>query len=81
MVISKKDTTPKEIALFKNHLTKIVFQIGKYKGKERLDVRQWVALEGANNQVEKWIPTKSGISISKELIPEFKDLVSKIKDS
>ncbi len=73
--IKDKSTTDKPHELFKNHLTKIIIQRGKYKGKERIDIRQWVCLDDVGN---KWIPTKAGCNIPVELLEDFKDIVASL---
>ncbi len=77
-MVKKKDTVTKPLEIHKNHLTKIILQYGKYKGKERLDIRQWVAIDGPDGEADKWIPTKSGVSIPKDLVPEFKKLILRV---
>jgi hypothetical protein len=59
--------------LFKNHLTKIIFQIGKYKGKDRLDIRTWVCVD---EDTQKFIPTKAGVNIELSQLEELKEIVN-----
>lgn len=71
-VVDKKSATKEEpqhvVEIFKNHLTKVVIQKGKYKGKERIDIRQWVCVD---EKEKKWIPTKAGVSLSIDLLEEL----------
>ncbi len=78
-MVKKKDTKKKKSIptneIFKNHLTKIIVQRGKYKGKERVDIRQWVCID---ENTDHWIPTKAGCNFPIDLLDEFQDIVNRV---
>lgn len=59
--------------IHRTHLSKVIIQEGEYRGVKRLDIRLWVKAE------DDWIATKSGVSIPSDNIPDFKEIIKKIK--
>ena len=53
---------------------KLKLQVGEYRDKERIDLRQFVKVDNS------YIPTKKGISISAEWIDKLIVMVNKLKD-
>lgn len=56
----------------KNTLETVKAQIGEYKGRSIIDFRVWV-----EDKEGKEIPTKKGLTISQESLPDFYELVKK----
>ena len=52
---------------------KLVLAIGEYKGAERIDLRQYVKVNG------EYIPTKKGINFNGEWLDGFVEMVGKLK--
>lgn len=53
--------------------TRLRLQIGEYKDRERVDLRQYI-LKG-----DSYIATKRGIFFDSEWIPKFLEMVEKLK--
>ncbi len=62
----------------KNRGEKIVFSLGEFKGKKRIDIRTYFVGE---EDSETWKPTKKGINISIEQWQEFKELIKEVDNS
>lgn len=60
----------------KNSGEKIVVSTGKYKGKQRIDIRTYFLSE--TEEEEPWKPTKKGINLDVEQWNEFKKLIEAI---
>lgn len=54
--------------------SKLVLSIGEYKDRERIDLRMYVKNE------DKEIPTKKGIFLDSEWLPDFVKLVRKLEN-
>ncbi|MEQ8188016.1 MAG: transcriptional coactivator p15/PC4 family protein [Candidatus Eremiobacterota bacterium] len=63
----------------KNRGEKIVFSLGEFKGKKRIDIRTYFQGEEENSEV--WKPTKKGINISLDQWQEFKELIKEVDNS
>jgi len=63
----------------KNRGEKIVFSLGEFKGKKRIDIRTYFL--GDEEDSEVWKPTKKGVNISLDQWQEFKEILHKIDDS
>ncbi|MEQ8167744.1 MAG: transcriptional coactivator p15/PC4 family protein [Candidatus Eremiobacterota bacterium] len=62
----------------KNRGEKIVFSLGEFKGKKRIDIRNYFLGE---EDSETWKPTKKGINISLEQWQEFKELLKEVDNA
>lgn len=51
---------------------RLILSIGKYQGAERIDLRQYVKVNG------KCIPTKKGINFNAEWLDDFLKMVKKL---
>ncbi len=56
--------------------SKLVLSIGKFKDRERIDLRMYVRPENG----DKEIPTKKGIFFDSEWLPDFMKMIEKLKD-
>lgn len=58
--------------------SKIVLAIGEYQNKgERIDLRLFVKDKGKK---DKYVPTKGGVFFSTEYLPDFIEIVNRLKD-
>ncbi|MBA7548185.1 hypothetical protein ES705_40632 [subsurface metagenome] len=53
---------------------RLVLSVGEYRGDERVDLRQYVKVN------DKYIPTKQGINIHAEWLPDFIRMVRKLEN-
>jgi hypothetical protein len=54
--------------------TKLKLSIGEFRGSERVDIRQYILVNGEE------IPTKKGINFNSEWVEKFILMVEKLKD-
>ena len=65
----------KEIAVLEvTDNKKLVLSIGEYRNEERIDLRQYVKVD------DKYIPTKQGVNIHAEWLPDFVKMIRKLED-
>jgi hypothetical protein len=62
----------------KNSAEKIVVSIGKFKGKQRIDIRTYFLSE--TEEEDPWKPTKKGINLDSEQWNELKKLIEIIDE-
>ena len=55
----------------KNSQEKLRVSLEDYKGKEYVDMRVFVQIEGS----EEWIPTKKGLTLRKETLEELREAI------
>ena len=60
----------------RNSLEKLVFSVGEYRGKKRIDIRICFRPEQANP--DKWVPTRKGVNVDIDTWPKFKALVAQV---
>lgn len=53
---------------------RLILSIGEYHGAKRIDLRQYVKVNG------KYIPTKKGINFNAEWLDKFVKLIEKLRD-
>jgi len=53
---------------------RLVLSIGEYKEQERVDLRQFVKVDG------KYIPTPKGVNFNSEWLPDFIRMVRKLEN-
>ena len=63
----------------KNRAEKIVFSLGEFRGKKRIDIRTFFL--GDEEDSEVWKPTKKGVNISLDQWQEFKELIKEVDNS
>jgi hypothetical protein len=63
----------------KNRGEKIVFSLGEFKGKKRIDIRTYFL--GEEEDSDTWKPTKKGINISLDQWQEFKELLKEVDNA
>lgn len=54
--------------------TKLRLQVGEYRDKERIDIRQYIKVDN------EFIPSKKGINFSVEWLDKFFLMVDKLKN-
>ena len=54
--------------------TKLRLQVGEYRDQERIDIRQYILVDG------EYIPSKKGINFNSEWIDKFIAMVDKLKN-
>jgi hypothetical protein len=55
---------------------KIICQFTQFKGKKRIDLRLFYDA-GKDGPAEDWRPTKSGLSLSREMVLDLKEAIDK----
>lgn len=58
---------------------KLVLSIGKFRGEERIDLRQYVKVKGENSE-DKFIATRKGINFNSEWIDKFIKMIRKLEN-
>jgi len=53
---------------------RLVLSIGKYRGEERVDLRQHILVD------KSYLITKKGVNFSSEWIDKFLEMIEKLKD-
>lgn len=53
---------------------KLVLSIGEYRDQERVDLREYLLND------KDWIPTKKGINLNSEWLPDFIKLMKKLEE-
>jgi len=53
---------------------RLILSISEYRGEERIDLRQYVKVNG------EFIPTKKGINFNSEWLDGFVEMVEKLRD-
>ena len=53
---------------------RLILSISEYRGEERIDLRQYVKVNG------EFIPTKKGINFNSEWLDGFVEMVKKLED-
>lgn len=53
---------------------KLILSIGEFQGSERIDLRQFIKVDG------KYIATKKGINFDAEWLDSFVEMIEKLRD-
>jgi len=53
---------------------KLILSMGEFKGDERIDLRQYILVNGS------YVPTKRGINFNSEWLDKFVEMVDKLKE-
>ena len=61
----------------KNQFEQVITQITKFQGDKYLDVRVWYKTDDSKEEEPK--PTKKGITIKLDLLPELKEAILKVE--
>ncbi len=59
----------------KNSMEKVKIELGTYNGKEIIDIRVYYKANGAQ---DNWLPSKKGICLRVDLIPELNLGIEKV---